>query len=179
MSAADLTRQTIVARTKELSAKKSFAKLSVIEITRCCGISRNTFYYYFNDKYAVVEWIFENELLPILQPMMTAEQWPESVVALCEHMKKEKYFYISALYDPNRHGLQQLLVDYYKNFLLSTAQPRCEALHLSGESQEIIARFYSHAVLGLICDWARAGMKKDADFATRAIRLAAKERLFT
>ena len=92
MSAADLTKQTIVAKTKELAAQKSFEKLSVIEITQHCGISRNTFYYYFKDKYSVIEWIFQTEIVPILTPCMNQSHWSESVIALCEKMKREKDF---------------------------------------------------------------------------------------
>ncbi len=181
MSASDLTKQTIVARTKELTAQKPFEKISVIEITRLCGISRNTFYYYFKDKYAVIEWIFDSEIEPILRPYMDQDNWPDSVIALCEKMKLEKDFYTSVLYDQNCRCLHQILIDYYKKFLMNCSRVRehCEKLRVPDESREIIARFYSHAVIGLICDWVRAGMKRDADLATRAIRLAAKERLFT
>ncbi len=178
MSAADLTKQTIVAKTKELAAQKSFEKLSVIEITRHCGISRNTFYYYFRDKYSVIEWIFQTEIEPILMPCMNQSHWSESVIALCEKMKVEKDFYTSVLYDQDCRCLRQLLIDYYKVFLMEAAREHCERLNISEVSREIIARFYSHAIIGLICDWVRAGMKKDANFATKAIHLAAKERFF-
>ncbi len=178
VSAADLTKQTIVDRTKELAAQKAFEKVSVIEITRHCGISRNTFYYYFKDKYAVIEWIFQTEIEPLLAPCMNQLHWSESVIVLCEKMKTEKDFYISVLHDQDCRCLRQLLIDYYKVFLLKSSREHCEHLNVSEESRDIIARFYSHAVIGLVCDWAYAGMKKDPDFATRAIHLAAKERFF-
>lgn len=178
MSAADLTKQAIIACTKELAAKKPFEKVSVIEITRLCDISRNTFYYYFKDKYAVIELIFETELIPVLSPFMDKDHWPESVIALCKKMRTEKDFYTSVLYDQDYRCLRQLLIDYYKNFLMQCAYGHFERLAIPEENREFVARFYSHAIIGLICDWVRAGMKKDPDLATRIIHLAAKERLF-
>ena len=179
MSAADLTRLAIVSSLKEVSEKKSFEKITVIEIAKQCDISRNTVYYYFKDKYDVLEWIFHMELEPILAPFMPEEKWPESIIALCEHMKKEKGFYMSALNDPGPRGLYQLLVNYYKQSMLLFAKRHYERMGIKdSESQEVIARFYSHAMIGLMTDWARAGMKKDPHCATRIIQLAAKERLF-
>lgn len=178
MSAADLTKKAIIASVKELAEKKAFEKITVIEIAKHCGVNRNTVYYYFKDKYDVLEWIFRMELEPVLAPYMPHEQWPESIIALCDLLKAEKGFYTSALNDPDPRGLRQLLVDYYKQSMMLFAQEHYRRLGLDEEGQDIVARFYSHAMIGLVCDWARLGMKKDANFATRIIQIAAKERLF-
>lgn len=178
VSAADLTKQAIVTSMKELVSEKPFDKISVIEIAKRCGINRNTFYYYFKDKYDVLEWIFRTEIETILAPCLKEMHLAESVTALCEHMKTEKTFYTSALEDLNHRCLRQLLVDYYKQFLMEAAGHHFERLGISAENQELIARFYSHGTIGMLCDWARSGMKKDAYHATHMIELSAKEKFF-
>ena len=49
------TKKAILASFLHLLSKKSFDKITVRDIVDDCGINRNTFYYYFQDIYAVLE----------------------------------------------------------------------------------------------------------------------------
>ncbi len=178
VSAADLTKQAIITGTKELVSQKPLEKISVLEIAKRCGINRNTFYYYFKDKYDVIEWIFHGEVEPVLAPHLSKKKLADSVNALCEHMKREKPFYMSALRDNGHRCLRELLVEYYRGFLLNAASNHFERHGIDEKSREIIARFYSHGTVGMITDWADKGMKMDATYATSLIYLSAKEGFF-
>lgn len=178
MSASDLTKQAIVASTKELVCEKGFEKISVIEIATRCSINRNTFYYYFKDKYEVIEFIFNTELQPILSPFEEKKNLAKSVSALCNHLKEEKLFYTHMLDCIGLGSLRQLLVSYYKEYLISAAEEHCRRLKISEDSRDFIARFYAHGTVGMICDWAEGGMKKDAESVTRIIQLSAKEKFY-
>lgn len=178
MSAADSTKQAIVSGTKELVSTKSYEKVSVIEISRICGINRNTFYYHFTDKYAVIEWIFHNEIEPVIEKYMAKDYWADSVVHLCRHMKSEKKFYTNALTDRGQCSLYQILVDYYKKALMKSFQEDYERLGILGDAQEIVARFFSHGTIDMICDWVAGGMRKDADVSTQILDTAIRASLF-
>ncbi len=178
MSAAELTKQAIVFHTKKLTAEKSFQKTSVIDIAKACGINRNTFYYYFDDKYAVIQSIFEEEVVPVLQPFFSCGSLADSVSALCKHMKQEKAFYSKILQDNSYHCLRQLLVQYYTQFLIEMAAHHFAAHQIDPSHQEIIARFYAHGTVGMICDWADRDMRLDSAFVTQMIQLSAKEKFF-
>ncbi len=49
------TKKAILASFLHLLSKKPFDKITVRDIVDDCGINRNTFYYYFQDIYAVLE----------------------------------------------------------------------------------------------------------------------------
>ena len=177
MSAAELTRQAIVSKTKQLTAEKSFQKTSVIDIASACGINRNTFYYYFSDKYAVIQYIFDAELMPVMEPLFTASL-ADNVTTLCRRMKEEKAFYRAILQDSSYHCMRQLLVQYYSKFLMEMASQRFQQHQIEGRHREIIARFYAHGTVGMICDWADRDMKMDSSFVTNIIELSARENFF-
>lgn len=178
MAAADLTKQAIVMGTKELVKQMPFERVSVTEIAKRCGINRNTFYYYFRDKYDVMDLIFQTDILPQLLPLMNQDDWPKSVVMLCRCMRKEKNFYSNALADLNPRALRQILVDHYRRWLMEIGQESYERTDIQGEEREFVARFYAHGIIGMVCDWADAGMKKNPETATRVIHLSAKEHFF-
>ena len=46
---------------KELCHHKDFNKISVRDITEQCGLNRQTFYYHFQDKYELLDWIYYQE----------------------------------------------------------------------------------------------------------------------
>lgn len=178
MSASEITKQAIVSSTKELVCEKDFEKISVIEIATRCSINRNTFYYYFKDKYEVIEFIFSSEVKPVLAPFEKDKDLALSVSALCKHLKQEKTFYTHMLRCIGHGSLRQILVLYYKQYLIDAAKENCLRLNISEDSRDIIARFYAHGTVGMICEWAETGMKKDAEFVTRIIQLSAKEKFY-
>ena len=178
MSASEITRQAIITSTKALACSKPFQKVSVTEIVQRCGINRNTFYYYFTDKYDVITSIFNQELLPILETEKSSRSLAENVTALCARMHREQGLYESLLADTGSRCFQTLLVDYYKGFLIGLAADRFEAFRVAGRDQEIAARFYAHGTVGMICDWAARDMRMDSAFATEIIQLSAREKFF-
>ena len=178
MPASEFTRQAIIDGTKHLASEKPFHKISVLEIVRYCRINRNTFYYYFSDKYDVVQWIFDHEIKPVLDIEYPERSLAESVRALCSFLKTHKGLYMRLLEDCSPCCLRTMLVQYYKNFLIDMAAPHFQAHRLNEDNQEIVARFYAHGTVGMICDWAARDMVMDSTFATSLIQLSAKEKFF-
>lgn len=179
MSSSDLTTQAILAVFRELLSQKPIEKISVREISDRCGINRNTFYYHFADKYQILERVFETEVLPRLAPFLNGDQWPDSIVALCGLMRESPAFYENAMKSAGPGSLSWLLVNHYKAFLMEASAPRFRSLEVSLEDQEMAARFYSHAIIGIIGDWVDNGMKKDPASACRMIRAVVTEHLFS
>ena len=178
MAASELTKQAIIDSTKKLASEKPFQKISVIEIARRCGINRNTFYYYFTDKYDVIQAVFDREIRPLLDQPQCRDSLAQSVSALCAHMKEERSFYSRVLGDNSQRSFRELLVRYFKSLLLAKAAPHLEAFKLEGRDGEIAARFYAHGTVGMICDWAAGDMRIDSTFAANVIQLASQEKFF-
>ncbi len=178
MSAADTTKQAIVDATKKIVSKSSFGKVSVIEITRLCDISRNTFYYHFEDKYDIIQWIFTTEIEPRIAPYMGKDHWAESIITLCNIMKEEKSFYTKILQDTGPGSLYRILVEYYKQALMKFFDPICDQLKIYGEDREIVARFFSHGTIDMICDWVYSGMERDANICTHVLNIALTAGMF-
>ena len=75
MGAAEKTRQMLAQALKELMKTSPLEKISVGDITQQAGVGRNTFYYHFKDKYALVNWIFETESALLLDSSAQADDW--------------------------------------------------------------------------------------------------------
>ena len=49
------TKKKLASALKQAMKKKPFGKITVSELIKTCGINRNTFYYHFEDIYALLK----------------------------------------------------------------------------------------------------------------------------
>ena len=52
---------------KELAAKKTLEKITTEEIVKAAGVSRQTFYKFFSDKYDLAFWCYQRDMAPVIQ----------------------------------------------------------------------------------------------------------------
>lgn len=161
MSASDLTKQAIANALKSLMQEKPFAAISVQELVRQSGISRNTFYYHFPDKYQVVRWIFYTEITPILSSGMEVKNWPENLLALCRYMQENRSFYLSALAVEGQNSFVECLMEFYQSLVRNLLHNADRDGALSPEDVEFVAHFYAYSLIGTVLEWAREGMNAD------------------
>ena len=53
-----ITKRALASALKELLEHKPLNKITIADITEQCGVNRQTFYYHFQDIYALLEWIY-------------------------------------------------------------------------------------------------------------------------
>lgn len=102
MSDSLITKKAIAQCLKNLAAEKSFLKISIGDITAACGLNRQTFYYHFQDKYELLDWIYYEEcFVPILDGI-TFDNWHLRIKQLLDTLKKEKVFYSNVIKNAGR-----------------------------------------------------------------------------
>ena len=62
-----------------LSKQKNIDKITVKDLVEACGISRQTFYYHFQDILEVIEWSMEQAFSHLLEQSLAADD-PEAVL---------------------------------------------------------------------------------------------------
>lgn len=160
MSDSLITKKAIASGIKELTQKKSFNKISIRDITDQCGLNRQTFYYHFQDKYELINWIYYQEGFAPLMEGITLDNWHLKLEELLHLMKREQTFY----YNTVSHD-----ESYFKDYLLTiTTTLFKEAIsHLDEENfvktekQQFISEFYAYGVCGMIIAWVKSGMRED------------------
>lgn len=155
------TRSAIEKSFLDLLESRPFDKISIRDIAERSNISRNTFYYYFQDIYDLVESIFREEAERIASGVENYETWQTAFLGATEFARSHRRA-VFHIYNSNNRGL---LERYFHNAVLSamTAHVRKEAVGLSVSEQNILAlsRFYAAALLGLSADWFNNSMKGD------------------
>lgn len=179
MPAAELTKHILADGLKELMQSLPLGSISVGDITKHCGISRNTFYYHFQDKYDLVNWIFYTEVTPNVSKFDDLTKWSDGLIELGKYMQKNKAFYIHALQVDGQNSLSECLSQYYQTLIENTLLNTKEQFGLCKDDVTLVAKFYTHALIGTILDWARLGMKTDPEKTVRVIEKAISAGMFS
>ena len=73
------TKQALAESLKKFMRQKPFSKITVTEIVADCGVNRKTFYYHFEDIYALLRWIFEQEAVSMLERFDLIEDYEDAM----------------------------------------------------------------------------------------------------
>ena len=163
MSESSVTKKTIADGFKSLMEIKSFEKITISDITDTCGLNRQTFYYHFQDKYDLLNWIFYNEAITPFKKELTFDNWGSRLLEMLRTIKNNSRFYINALRtsystefkDYMHKASTKVLSDIIDN--IAAEKPVRE------DDKRFIAEFFSYGITGSVISWVENGMKDDPE----------------
>lgn len=138
-------------------------KIRVKDIVSDCGISRNTFYYHYQDIYDLLR----ATLSAVMDTMgkESATTWQESLRAstrfALENRRAVSHIYHSAYRDQLVSCLQQITAKSMDQLIRHLT----EGLSVSDEDMGYLAMFYRHAVVGILLEWLEDDMVADVEHA--------------
>ena len=158
MPASTITKRAISAGFKELMRHKSFDRITIADITDKCGLNRQTFYYHFQDKYELINWIYYNDYIADLSDNVTLENWNDKILELLTKMKKEAYFFENAFKSSGYNEFEKYLLMFTNELFIDIIQKLDKNNEISKNDMEFNAQFYSFGSVGMIVSWAKTGM---------------------
>lgn len=169
MANSNITKKALAQSLKELGATKILDKITVADITDHCGVNRQTFYYHFNDKYELLNWIYTEELFIPLTEDINFDNWGEKLVELFKYMKQQKKFFMNTIKSSNN-----FFAEYLNKVLMELFYKAIQDFdlynHLDEKEKNIYARILAYGLTGVIVDWTLEGMKEDEDEIARILQ---------
>ena len=148
----------------ELLTKKRTKKLTVKDIVEECGITRQTFYYHFADKYALLGQIYKQEIFDPFTDGLTFENWNTHLLQMFETMAADAALYKNAVLHADDEFRRFLFQSAATLFRDAVAKLNLRSgLQVSEEEQHFIADFFAYGITGTVLDWVRGGMRKTPD----------------
>ena len=161
MKRSNRTKQDLASSLKLLMRTSCLSDISVQYIVDSSGISRHTFYYHFIDKQDLVQWVFRSE---VVEPMeKETEHYFEKLIGVMERMQKEPAFYARALEVNGQNSFSEYFFDTLLHMAESSLREfaQSRSRDLPEERCAFAARFVTYAVVGIIKEWVKTGMKEE------------------
>ena len=155
------SKEKIIEKYIELVLKKRTPDISVTELCEETGISRNTFYHYFQDRYSVVEAIFINDIEDPMKMGFEMDIHFETVTSIMyRNFLKKKDFYMIVMREEGRNTLFENIIARIQKFNI----PIYEKVESDKKRVEYLSYKYSSTQAMLIKKWMSDGMKESPEF---------------
>ena len=148
------TKRTLAASLKGFMEKKPLSKITVSEIIADCGVNRKTFYYHFEDIYALLKWMLEEEAIEVVKQFDLPVDYRQAVIFVMNYVRENKHL-LCCVYDSM--GRDELKRFFYADFIgiIETVIENTERqldVHADEDFKKFLAHFYTEAVSGLLID---------------------------
>ena len=148
------TKRTLAASLKGFMEKKPLSKITVSEIITDCGVNRKTFYYHFEDIYALLKWMLEEEAIEVVKQFDLSVDYRQAVIFVMNYVRENKHL-LCCVYDSM--GRDELKRFFYADFIgiIETVIENTERqldVHADEDFKKFLAHFYTEAVSGLLID---------------------------
>ena len=97
MSVKKITVTALETALKDIMRQTPFEKITVSDITNRCQLNRQTFYYHFADKYALLGQIYKQEIFDPFTDGLTFENWNTHLLQMFETMAADAALYKNAV----------------------------------------------------------------------------------
>ncbi|MBE5969977.1 MAG: TetR family transcriptional regulator [Lachnospiraceae bacterium] len=145
----ELTKQLISNSFKELMQKYPFEKITIKMITDAAHIIRPTFYNHFHDKYELVEWIFEDEIINKIRDDIKTGGL--NVVKIMTSALAEDMDYYKKLFEVHgQNNFTEIFEDKFTELLFDVVKEMDLAFPELGITKEEIARFYAMQISAFV-----------------------------
>ena len=151
------TRYKLAASMKECMKSAPVDKITVKEIVEGCGVTRQTFYRNFLDKYDLINWYFDKLVLQSFEQIGMGHTVGESLTQKFEFIVNEKVFFTEAFRSDDRNSLKEhdfeLILQFYTDLL---ARKDSRALD---QELHFLLEMYCQGSVYMTVKWVLGGMK--------------------
>lgn len=146
------TKKMLAASLKGFMEKKPLSKITVSEIIGECGVNRKTFYYHFEDIYALLKWMLEKESTEIIRRFDLLVDCREAVLFIMDYVQHNRHLLCCAYDSMGRDELRRFFcMDFIGiiRTLIDTTEKQL-ALHTEEDFKIFLTHLYAEAISGLL-----------------------------
>ncbi len=147
------SKEQIQAAFRRLLFAKSLDKITVRDIVVDCGLTRNTFYNYYEDIYDLFDDYLDMQTQAVYRTLPPQTPWYEVVLTLVcsifDSPQTGRHILYSKKSDTMRRYLNQLLSLLIDRYITEQIDSR----RLSAEDRRLICDTITHALYGLLEQW--------------------------
>lgn len=160
MKSGERTKEKIGSAFKKLMIDRPFDSITITDITDACSLNRLTFYYHFQDKYDLMNWIFYKDVIDPIRGSIDVDNWPDKLYSALTVLKEDGEYYCSSVsYD--RVELRTYLFDVSFEVMTEVIRDITKDMDVEKEDIDFFVSFLAHGLSGMMLDWIQGGMTDD------------------
>ncbi len=155
------TKKLISASFVKLLSAKPFDKITIKDIVDEAGVNRNTFYYYYSDIYDLLEELFKKEMIGILDAHKNGGSWLMAFIKTANTAYSNKKLIANICSSRSYEYFENYMYKACNHIIIDAVQHTAKDMNVPDEDIAFIASFYEYALVGVISEWFRTGMREE------------------
>ena len=149
------TKKELAAALKQLMAHKPLTGITIRELSQACNLNRNSFYYHFEDIFALFKWMLEEEAVDVVRQYDLMTDYRDVINFVLDYVEGNDYLLLNAYNAIGQAGLKRFLyldfIDCIGELIYSGAQR--QGITLDANYRQFLCSFYSEAIAGTLLDY--------------------------
>lgn len=157
---ANSTQNIILKTFEDMLERMPFERITVTALIKECNIGRNTFYYHYEDIYALLD----DMLIKTLgQYTVQNEDWKHVMKSLLYTCRDNKKKVDHVFHSMSRDRLEHYVFDRTDSAISVYVHEMAEARKVDSKRAEVVADIVKYSIYGFILRFFRNGMKADIE----------------
>lgn len=149
------TKRMLADSLKKQATDKKFSKITVSSIIEYCGVNRKTFYYHFENIYALLKWTLEQEAILVVKQFDLMVEYEEAILFVMDYVKENDKFLRNIYHSIGRDEVKKF---FYTDFIdiirsLIDNSEKSQGLSVPDDCKEFLSQFYTEAIAGMLVEW--------------------------
>ena len=155
------TKELIKREFLALLEEKSFHSITIAMLAERCDISRNTFYYHYDDVYSLVKEIFADELVKVNGEFDATLSWEERLLSGASFLVKNKRAAQNLFQSIDKKDTDAYLFELCESVMRRYVEAVCAEKGICAQEADkrLVIDFYRAALVGLMDKWVQEGMQ--------------------
>lgn len=156
-----ITEKAIKQSFLNLLDKKPLNKITVKDITDECGLTRNSFYYHFDDIPSLIESIIKEEIDILADEQTTIDSVEECFATIVEFCIKNKKMLLHIYNSVNRNIFEESLMKQCEYAVKRYLENVFGDKKINDYDKSLIITYLKCVAFGVVIDWFDNGMNED------------------
>lgn len=157
----EIGKQRLAEAAKSLMANNSLEKITVTQIVRQAGVTRQTFYRHFQDKYDLVNWYFDLLAGQCFEQMGVSLSLREGLILKFDFIRAEGAFFAQAFRSKDYNSIEQHDYEFILHFYTNIIERRLG--RSLDDELKFLLQLYCHGSITMTAEWAVKGMLKSSE----------------
>ena len=136
----------------DLTKEKDIDKITVKDIVEKCNITRQTFYYHFQDIMDVIEWSMQQRMEEILSKSLKVTSMQEAVRILVSSVDKHPEIIIKLMNSQKREQTERLLINTIRSYMQEMIDKKELFMDMKRSDLKMAIKFFSYAIVGILLE---------------------------
>lgn len=150
-----ITKKIIAYSLKKIMQETPFQKVSIRQIMETAEIRRQTFYDYFQDKYELLSWTYQQEISENIRDFLDYEEWEKVLYRMLRYFEANQVFYRNALAVSEQNSFDTYFYEHTKELFQTALVDLARKNHaeLTEETMSFVSAFAAHGIVGMTKEW--------------------------